>query len=147
MANLPTSPDGLLYAALIRRIDTQVPTIAGKTWLLAAPRTKPAAYALFIPISGSEAQSFDGPAELRTKVLQIAAVTGATGGVEGAMQIRTAIDLALVGTDWEDTIGTKIVAIQGILPAGDGYEAWDPDTEQYSAFLRIEIQYKIRNAA
>lgn len=144
MASTPTSPTGLLYAALIRRLDAAVPPLAGKIWTMQAPANARPPFAVIKPISGDEAQSFDGPSGLHRKTIQIMVKGTEAAGFSSCLNHRHSIEQSLGGQHFADTIGTtRRVHVDSILPAGDGYEDWDEASRQFVAFVRYELLYRI----
>jgi len=144
MATTPTSPSGLLYAALIRRVNAAVPALAGKVWTLQAPAKATAPFLVLKPISGDESQATSGPTQLHRKTVQLMVKGPEAEGLEGVMATARAVEQLLIGAHFSDLVSpTRRVHVDSALPAGDGFEDYDEQSREYVAFLRAEILYRI----
>ena len=147
MATFPTDPDGLLYATVLRRLDSQVAALAGKGWVLQAPPTKRFPICVIRPISGSESMSFDGPSGVRSKTLQFVVKGTEAAGFDACRVNAEDAQAALKGLHWEETLGANIVAVNSVQPAGDGYEDYDEEKREFIAIFRLQFLFKVRAAA
>ena len=147
MATFPTDPDGLLYATILRRLDSAVAALAGKVWLLSAPPTKAFPFMVLKPISATEAMSQDGPGGVRYKTIQFIVKGAADDGFDACRLNAENAQAALKGQHWSETLGAKSIEVNSVQPAGDGIEDWDEERKEFTAIFRLQFLFKVHAVA